>query len=296
MMIVPLRDLVRSAASILLVTIGITAGAQAPGAMLPYEFPPGWAQTTDPANGVISLIPGGLVPGRVCLLSVIPPQRSSASAEAFHDEMVRRAAALYGTLLAPPAHDSIGAFRVTSMVQRTSRGVPLWVRIYTVRWNDNGQVLVLTANAADLARNYVPAVDAMLRRVALPEGGHAPAPAAAPPTSPRMGVMLAGLYSYTTMRYDPLTSSSVMDQYWYLFSPEGRVCRGYTVPKLPPGANYHQFDFNSDPENCGTFEVRGAEVVMTIGRTHPEAIQFHVPDSKGTVIIQRATYSLWLRW
>jgi hypothetical protein len=297
MIIVPSHALARGAASILLVAVGITAGAQAPGAMLSYDFPADWSRATDPANGIISLMPRGLQSGRVCVLSVIPPQRSSMTAEAFHETMVRRVAAGYGTLLAPPAHDSIGAFRVTSMVQRTSNGIPLWVRVYSVRWNDNGQVLVLTANTAELARNYMPVVDGMVRRVGLPEVAMAPVQSAAPAASPNRAVgMVFGLYSYTTLRPDPLSGTTVMDQYWYLFSPEGRVCRGYTLPRLPVGANYHQFNFNSDPANCGTFEVRGAEVVMSIGQRSPETIVFHVPDSNGKMTIQRATYSLALRW
>lgn len=290
------RVLTRIAACILVIALCLPhrAAAQRRGETVAYEFPAGWVGNTNPANGITSLAPHDLTPGAICVLNLYPPQPANATSDAFHDQIVRNAA-LQGRLLEPPTHEAIGEFLVTTLRQLVPPGAQAWVRIYTVRWNDRSQVLVFAANNQDLARRFSPVVDAMVRAATLPRVASAPQP------STGAAMAIAGLYSATTMRYD-LSGTTVLDQYWYLFSPDGRVCRGYTLPKLPLGANgdLRRFDFaataNADPENCGTFEVHGEEIAMRIGRKYAETVVFRGPDNSGKVTIQRATYSLWRRW
>ena len=309
-----LRVLQRIPTCVLLIMLAASTpvAAQVGGAEPAYVFPAEWLQNTNPTNGVISLAPRDLQAGSVCVLTILPAQASEATPEAFHMQSVQQAAS-FGRVLDPPTHESAGRFLVTTLHQVTPSGI-LWVRIYTVRWNDRGQILMLSVNTQLIARKYQPVVDTMVRTVRLPQVARGPvalsgaaAPSAnasteAATTDTRTAAMLAGLYSTTTMRYDAFSNSSVLDQYWYLFSPDGRVCRGYRLPKLPVGANgdLRRFDFiataNADPENCGTFQIHGEEVTMSIGRRYAESIVFRAPDRNGKVTIQRASYSRSLRW
>lgn len=312
------RDLLRISACILVLTLAASmhAGAQSETEAPGYVFPPGWIQSTNAANGVTTLAPRDLRAGNLCVLTILPPQLSNASAEAFHTQIVQQAAS-YGRVLEPPTRESVASFLVTTLQQITPSGL-LWVRIYTTRWNDRAQVLLLSVNSPEIARIYVPVVETMIRAVTLPRAVPGPVALTEIPSSPTRGTpsatlpdrptntgaaaSIAGLYSATTMRYDALIGGSVVDQYWYLFSPNGQVCRGYSLPKLQPSANgdFRRFDFaataNADPENCGTFAVHGDEVTMRIGRKYAESIAFRAPDRNGKVTIQRASYSLWLRW
>ncbi len=63
------------------------------GDALRYQVPEGWNQTIDRNTGVVTLMPRGLPFGRVSLVTVFSPERFSGPAEAFHDEIVRRATA-----------------------------------------------------------------------------------------------------------------------------------------------------------------------------------------------------------
>lgn len=317
-----LRQLLGIPACILLITLAapMRAAAQTESDAPAYQFPAGWLQNTNAANGITTLAPPDLQASSVCVLTIFPAQISNATSKIFHTQIVQQAAS-FGRVLEPPTNESVGAFLVTTLHQITPSGL-LWVRIYTVRWNDRAQVLMLSVNSQQISRTYVPVVDDMIRTarssqvargpVALsgttssstrPSTG--PATAATTPngaTDIRGAGMTAGLYSATTMRYDAFSNTSVLDQYWYLFSPDGRVCRGYTLPKLPAGSNgdLRRFDFiataNADPENCGTFEVRGDQVAMRIGRRYAESIVFRAPDGSGKMTIQRASYSLSRRW
>lgn len=311
------RELLRSAAFIMLITptAPMRAAAQAGGETPTYMIPAGWLRSTNAANGVSSFAPPNLQAGAQCVLTIVPVQLSNATADAFHAETVRQAAS-YGRVLEPPTHESVGAFLVTTLHQFVPPGIQAWVRIYTVRWNDRGEVLMFSVNSPELSRIYLPVIDEMVRTTRMPQvargvvtipgtissSAQLSTERGVTTTDTRAAAAIAGLYSYTTMRYDALSNSSVLDQYWYLFSPEGRVCRGYRLPKLPPGSNgdLHRFDFtatsNADPENCGTFEMHGDEITMRIGRKYPESIVFRAPDRNGKVMIQRASYSLSRRW
>jgi hypothetical protein len=86
--------------------------------------------------------------------------------------------------------------------------------------------------------------------------------------------------------------------YYYLFSNNGRVYRGYGLPKAP-GGDIHRFDYAAapleDPENTGTFAVRGNQLVIRMGWQYPYTITTSVPDGEGRVTIENSTFSLALR-
>ncbi len=108
---------------------------------------------------------------------------------------------------------------------------------------------------------------------------------------------VAGLY--VTPRLKMLSATgSVASTYYYLFSPDGRVYRGYGLPKAA-GGDIHRFDYaaaaREDPENAGTFEVRGDQLVIRMGWQHPYLISTKIPDSEGKVTIENSTFSLQLR-
>ena len=153
---------------------------------LAYEVPSGWIQRDVP-SGLTSLTPPGLPAGRLCGVSIFLPEPFSGTAEAYHGEIVKRAT-LNARPLEPPRHNTAGEFLVSALHQITSAGSPLWVTVYTARWSDRGQAILFSANAEDLMRMYAPAVDAMIRRIVMPQvasvGPHVPAMAANGATAP----------------------------------------------------------------------------------------------------------------
>jgi hypothetical protein len=187
--------------AVLLVAAARTSAlAQDQAGSLAYEVPSGWIRTANPATGVTSLAPSDLPPGRVFVLTIFSPEPFAGPAEAFHDEIVRRAT-WNARPLEPPRRGTAGPFLVTAVRQLTAAGVQLWVTVYTARWSDRGQALVLAANAEDVARAYAPVADAMVRRISVPRvalggpeaagaaaGGVAVAPSAAPPCQRPTGI------------------------------------------------------------------------------------------------------------
>lgn len=145
---------------------------------LAYDVPEGWNRAVDPNTGVVTLVPRGLPFGGICAVSVFTAEPFSGSAAAFHDEIVRRGTAA-SRLMEPPQKGATGGFLVTGVHQVMSNGLELWNFIYTARWSDRGQALMLSTNTADLAQKYLPVADAMVSRIAVPQviaGPSAPAP------------------------------------------------------------------------------------------------------------------------
>jgi hypothetical protein len=93
-------------------------------------------------------------------------------------------------------------------------------------------------------------------------------------------------------------TGSVASTYYYLFSSDGRVYRGYGLPKAP-GGDIKRFDYaaaaQEDPENVGTFEVRGGQLVIQMGWQYPYTITVKVPDSQGKITIENSTFTRQLR-
>ena len=152
---------------------------------LRYAVPAGWASAVDPRSGVTSLMPRRLPFGRVYVITVFSPERFAGTPSAFHDEIVRRATGS-ARLLDPPQLDSsstggTGGRLATRVHQLMPNGAELWMTIYTVRWGEQGQAFVMTANNPDVAREYAPVADEMIRGIAVPEG----APVSARPVSSR---------------------------------------------------------------------------------------------------------------
>jgi hypothetical protein len=110
---------------------------------------------------------------------------------------------------------------------------------------------------------------------------------------------VAGLYMVPRLKLTPFSATgSVASTYYYLFSSDGRVYRGYGLPKAPNG-DIKRFDYagaaQEDPENTGTFEVRGGQLVIQMGWQHPYTITVQVPDSQGKITIENSTFTRQLR-
>jgi hypothetical protein len=88
------------------------------------------------------------------------------------------------------------------------------------------------------------------------------------------GAELAGLYLasvqyfYPNMMGSPGSGSWRLRTQFYLLAENGRVYRGYDLPKAPGGDIQH-FDFEearqSDPRNSGSFGVESGRVVLRMG-------------------------------
>ncbi len=178
----PLRVFSGSVLALLLTGkfVGPPSGPAIPqGNALTYQVPEGWNQMVDRNTGVITLMPGGLAFGRVAVVTVFSPEPYSGSAAAYHDEIMRRATA-NGRLLEALRTRTAGGFLATWVRQLMPNGIQLWVTIYTARWSDRGQALVFSANAADVESKYLPAADAMVRSIVVPQA------LAGPPVAPQL--------------------------------------------------------------------------------------------------------------
>jgi hypothetical protein len=103
---------------------------------------------------------------------------------------------------------------------------------------------------------------------------------------------VAGLYMAPRLKLSTVPGASTMSTYYYLFSGDGRVYRGYGLPSAPNG-ELARFDYAaaaaSDPENAGTFEIRGTQLVIQMGWQHAYTITTAVPDAAGRVTIESST-------
>ena len=187
----------------LMLVLGLAAQTLAAQDRLAYDVPPGWTRTDDPQTGLVSLTPPGIQAPRLSVITVFTPEVFSGSAQAFHDEIVRRAIS-NARVLESPQRGNVSAFLVTNIHQQMPNGLQLWSRIYTARWADRGQVFILATNTPDLLTRFAPAADSMMSRIVMPSGpsqaANAP-PMATPPASsdaelPRGGTAF-GDYVYT---------------------------------------------------------------------------------------------------
>jgi hypothetical protein len=110
---------------------------------------------------------------------------------------------------------------------------------------------------------------------------------------------VAGLYMVPRLKLTPLSpTGSVASTYFYLFSSNGRVYRGYGLPSAPAG-DINRFDYaaatQEDPENTGTFEIRGRQLVIKMGWQYPYTITTDIPDDQGKVTIENSTFSRQVR-
>jgi len=103
---------------------------------------------------------------------------------------------------------------------------------------------------------------------------------------------VAGLYMVPRMKLSTVPGGSTMSTYFYLFSADGRVYRGYGLPSAPNG-DLSRFDYaaaaQSDPENAGTFLIRAGQLVIQMGWQHAYTITTGVPDAAGRVTIENST-------
>lgn len=189
--------------SLLTLVVSLAALPLAAQDRLAYDLPPGWASTTDPRTGLVSLTPPGLRAPLLCVITVFTPEAFAGSEQAYHDEIVRRAIS-NARVVESPQRASVGAFQVTSIHQQMPNGFQLWSRIYTARWADRGQVFILATNTPDLLSRFAPAADAMMSRMVVSsapsQGANAPTVGTPPATTgaePPHGGSAFGDYVYT---------------------------------------------------------------------------------------------------
>jgi hypothetical protein len=101
---------------------------------------------------------------------------------------------------------------------------------------------------------------------------------------------VAGLYLVPRARWT--LAGWTGSTYYYLFSADGRVYRGYGLPAAP-GGDLRRFDYamaaQLDPENAGTFEIRGSDLILRLGWQAPSTITARLPDAAGRVTIENST-------
>ncbi|MFN2572117.1 MAG: hypothetical protein ABR537_11005 [Gemmatimonadales bacterium] len=164
-------------------------------AQLPYDVPPGWDRTQDPQSGIVTLTPRGLANGHVVVLRVVPPVTFAGSAAEFHNEIVRRAST-GARLLEQPVPGSEGGFLATTVHQLMPAGIALWFRVYTARWEDRAETILLVANTPDDAAKFSLIADSMVAHITVPHAAAAtPAPAApAAAAAPLVAGQIEGVY------------------------------------------------------------------------------------------------------
>ena len=157
----------RASKTLLTLALCLAARGLAAQDQLAFDLPPGWTGTRDPQTGLISLMPPGLRPPSLAVITVFTPEAFAGSGQQFHDEIVRRATS-NARVLEPPRRGSVSAFLVTNLHQVMPNGLELWSRIYTARWADRGQAFILAANQSGLFSQFTPAADGMMSRIAVP--------------------------------------------------------------------------------------------------------------------------------
>jgi len=130
--------------------------------------------------------------------------------------------------------------------------------------------------------------------------------AATPQTAPQLAALksLAGLYLGSALQFVPSpvlgatpgAGSWMPGTRFYLLSPDGKVYRGYGLPKTPD-ADISRFDFEKarleDPYNSGVFIVEGRRVILRFGGgVAPEEQTSGVPRAGGPLEINGTTYKL----
>lgn len=106
---------------------------------------------------------------------------------------------------------------------------------------------------------------------------------------------LAGLYLGSALQFvpSPVLGAPTGSGSWmpgtrfYLLSSDGKVHRGYGLPKAP-GGDIRRFDFEKakleDPQNSGEFVVEGARVILRLGGgIAPEAVSSKLPAPGGAL-------------
>jgi hypothetical protein len=155
---------------------------------------------------------------------------------------------------------------------------------------DAGAITESAWQAADKSINAMLASMRVGQKPAPPSLTGGPGPA---------GAAVAGLYSADRKKFmvnmaGPVGSGYFVDaRYYYLFSADGRVFRGYN---FPAGIDWRGFDFDTvqrdDPGNTGRYTVRGNELFFQMASPSSEMMTGAIsPNSLEieTIKYQRAT-------
>lgn len=165
----------------------------------------------------------------------------------------------------------------------------------------SGAVAVLdySAQGEESFQRHFGGVAQMLKTLSVTTGQVAKVPG---PQQTAAAKRLAGLYLGSAMRFvsSPVLGASPGSGSWmastrfYLLSADGKVYRGYGVPKAP-GGDINRFDFEKaraeDPGNSGVFTVEGSRVVLRFGGgVGPEEQSSPLPKADGSLEINGTSY------
>ncbi len=129
-------------------------------------------------------------------------------------------------------------------------------------------------------------------------------PATRPPTAQQMAgaKSVAGLYLGSALQFVPSvrlgatpgSGSWMPGTRFYLLSADGKVYRGYGLPKAP-GGDISRFDFEKarleDPENSGIFMVESGRVILRFGGgVAPQEQSSPLPQAGGPLEINGTPY------
>ena len=140
----------------------------------------------------------------------------------------------------------------------------------------SGTVALVDINIrdADAWQRYQPGISAFLDSLKI-GAMEPPAPAGA------KGAEVAGLWLANKSQFQPNILGGVgsgsfqMGTEFYLLSAGGRAYRGRKLPKAP-GGDLQRFDYNAaqrdDPQNSGSYSVRGNQVIIRLGPPPGETV------------------------
>jgi hypothetical protein len=241
-----------------------TATAQEESSHLRYALPDGWT----PAIDGKTLFP----PGGNAAVTFAPSTPFTGTAEQWIDEAWNSIAREL-KVMSGPAPGTQGPFLSRIGLFQKADGTSFWLCLNTLVKNGRGESVILIAAGDAEFRAHLPALSKMLAGASVASSA-TPRASAGPGPTTAGGDDVAGLYLASTLQFrlNPLGGAGSGSQEWrtefYLLSRDGRVFRGPDLPKAPEG-DISRFDYDAArreaPAASGTYTVRGAEVVLTMG-------------------------------
>ena len=253
-----------------------------------FRSPAGWRRVEQ--GGALLLIPPDLPVGQSCALIVLPGEDLRGGFRVAFD--AARAALQRGERVVSEgevsAEHNAGGFDTLSALALTEdQGGKRTYRFYLAAHPSMRiEMFVFAATSDELLRRYVPAFKEFVGSVSFANlkspAGTALAPHDGGRRTPQL-VMAAraagldGLYVATESRQQFNVNTKFYDyvvrQLYYLFSPDGRVCRG-----LPKGGALDDFDFDraaqDDPSNLGSYRIAGGVIQFSWPGGQPPPLAF----------------------
>ena len=255
------------------------------GAGLSYKLPDGWTEARNPATGFVVLAPRRLPLLRVVRVDLFTPEPTFASAEAYHQEIIRRATTGARPIEQPRTSTS-GSFLATRLHHYMPNGLQVWVTVYTARWADRGQALLFSANTADMEQRYLAVVDTMVGRIVVP-GAEVAALAdrrAAPPSTdpPRSGgrepSTLATFADYMYWLPDGYTPTPAGNGLWLVSPPSetGERCTLGLWPLVPSSGDLFNDANGAWAQLFKDLEIRQTGAASLVRAVSPQGWEYVV--------------------